>query len=206
MIYTADDYIEKYQSVLEHLFSKAIGLRYSYSFIERKIAYSDVFSEFERSNITLIAFNDNDKIYDAIFGNSENDLIRENDSIYAWLGFVYVHLFLKFKVTFEMLFMAIPIEKALNMYHLYHEMDISKVENAFIETITPTALTLIMKYKKITTKELSIRANIPLATIRSLKYGYRSIDKLEAYKLVKLAFGLNVKVETLISSLPLVIE
>lgn len=206
MIYTADDYIEKYQSVLGHLFSKAIGLRYSYSFIERKIAYSDVFSEFERSNITLIAFNDNEKIYDAIFGNSENDLIRVNDSIYEWLGFVYIHLFLKFKVTFEMLFIALPIEKALGMYRLYHEMDITQMEKVFCDAITPSSLAQIMKCKKITTKDLSGRTSIPLATIRSLKYGYRSIDKLESYKLAELAFSLNVKVETLLSSIPLSVE
>lgn len=206
MIYIADDYIEKYQSVLEHLLSKAIGLHFSYSFVERKIAYSDVFSEFERSNITLIAFNDNDRIYDAIFGNSENDLIRESDSIYSWLGFIYIHLFLKFKVTFEMLFMAIPIEKALSMYRIYHEMDITQVEKVFIEAIRPTSLARIMECKKIKTKDLSIRANIPLTTIRSLKYGYRSIDKLEANKLIELAFSLNVKVETLLSSIPLMAE
>ena len=206
MIYIADDYMEKYQSVLAHLFTKAIGLKFSYSFIERKIAYSDVFSEFEKSNITLIAFNDNERIYNSIFGNSDNDLLMEDDSIYSWLSFVYLHLFFKFKVTFEMLFIALPIEKTLKLYGLYHEMDITQVDSVFVEAIIPTNLSCIMDNKKITVKQLSEKANVPFTTVRSLKYGYRSIDKLEANKLVSLAFALNVKTETLLSSIPLVTD
>ena len=206
MIYTADDYIEKYQNVLMHLLSKAIGLNYSYSFIERKIAYSDVFSEFERSNVTLIAFNDNERIYNAIFGNSENDLLMGDDTIYLWLAFVYIHLFLKYKVTFEMLFIALPIEKALNLFRLYHEMDITQVDKVFVDAINPSNLSCVMNNKKVSIKHLSGMTGIPFATIRSLKYGYRSLDKLEANKLVSIAFALNVKVETLLSSIPLILD
>lgn len=206
MIYTADDYIEKYQSALERLLSKTIGLHFSFSFIERKIAYSDVFSEFEKSNVTLIAFNDNERIYDAIFGNSDNDLLMEDDAIYSWLSFVYIHLFLKFKVTFEMLFMALPLKKALNMFHLYHEMDITQVDKVFDDAIIPSSLSCVMDSKKITVRQLSEKTRIPFATIRSLKYGYRSIDKLEASKLISIAFALNVKTETLLTSIPLDIE
>ena len=206
MIYTADDYIEKYQNVLACLFSKTIGLNYSFSFIERKIAYSDVFSEFERSNVTLIAFNDCEKIYDAIFGNSENDLLMGDDTVYSWLAFVYIHLFLKYKVTFEMLFIALPIGTVLNMFHLYHEMDITQVEKVFINSINPSNLSCIMCNKKMSTKLLSEKAGIAFATIRSLKYGYRSLDKLEANKLISLAFALNVKVETILPSIPLSLD
>lgn len=203
MIYLADDYIEKYQNVLEHLFAKAIGLNFSFSFIERKIAYSDVFSELEKSNVTLIAFNDNERIYDSIFGNSDNDLLMEDDSIYSWLGFVYIHLFLKFKVTFEMLFIALPIEKALKLYKLYHEMDITQMYVLFENAATPTSLSCIMDNKKVSVRQLAEKANVPFTTVRSLKYGYRSIDKLEANKLVALAYALNVKTETLLTSIPL---
>ena len=206
MIFTADDYIEKYQNVLFHLLSKSIGLKHSFSYIEKKISNSVVFSEFERSNITLIAFNDSERIYDDVFGSSDEDLLMEDDTIFSWLSYVYIHLFLKYKTTFEMLFFALPIERAMQMFHLYHEMDISHVDDAFINSMKPTHLACIMKSKKISTKELSEKTNIPYATMRALKLGNRSIDKLEASKLVAIAYCLDVKIETLLSSIPLVTD
>ena len=85
-------------------------------------------------------------------------------------------------------------------------MDISQMDGVFAEAITPTSLSCIMDNKKISVKALSEKANIPFPTVRALKYGYRSIDKLEANKLVSLAFALNVKTETLLSSIPLVTD
>lgn len=206
MIYTADDYIEKYQNTLSRLLCRAIGLKRSFSYVENKIAYSNVFSEFEKSNITLIAFSDSEQIYNSIFSYDDEDLFMEDDTVFSWLGFIYIHLFLKFKTTFEMLFFALPIQKALQMFHLYHEMDLSQIEEYFINATKPTHLSCIMKAKKISTKQLSEKTGISFATIRSLKTGYRAIDKLEASKLISLAFALNVKSETLLSSIPLDIE
>ena len=203
MIYCADDYIEKYQASISYIIEKAITLNFSLSFIERTIAYSQPFSELERSNVTLIAFDDSERLFKNIFKDYDRRAILNNDTIYSWLAFVYIHLFLKFKVTFEMLFIALPIEKALSLFHLYHEIDITQVEKAFVNAINPSNLSCVMNNKKVSTKQLSNMTGIPFATIRSLKYGYRSLDKFEANKLVSIAFALNVKVETLLSSIPL---
>ena len=62
-----------------------------------------------------------------------------------------------------------------------------------------------MKRRNITMQELASKANIPFATIRSLKLGYRDIDKLEVFKTVLIASVLNVKVETLLKEIPLII-
>ena len=205
MIYLADDYIEKYQNVLTYILGRSIIHGFSFSFIERNIAYSITFSEFEKSNVTHIAFDPNENIYKELFDDENNGYEENPYDIYGWLGHVYIYLFLEFKITFEMLFIALPIETAIQMYPVYHEMDISQLKNYFLERLQPSSLSLIMKKRNFTMKQLSERTNIPFATIRSLKLGYRDIDKLEVFKTVLIASALNVKIESLLKEIPLIL-
>ena len=205
MIYKADDYVQKYENVLTYVLGRAITKGYSFSFIERSISYSITFSEFEKSNVTRIAFMPNDEIYEEIFNEVKNDYKENPYDIYGWLGYIYIHLFFRFKITFEMLFIALPIETAISMYPLYHEMDITQLFDYFAEVLRPSSLSLVMKRRGFTMKKLSEASNIPFSTIRSLKLGYRDIDKLEVFKTVLIASVLNVKVETLLKEIPLII-
>ena len=204
MIYLADDYVQKYQNVLTYILGRAITKGYSFSFIERTIAYSVTFSEFEKSNVTSIAFSSNEKIYSELFDDENNGYQESPYDIYGWLGYVYIHLFFRFKITFEMLFLALPIETAISMYPLYHEMDVSQMEDYFSAELFPSSLSCIMKKRDITMQQLAAKTNIPFATIRSLKLGYRDIDKLEVFKAVLIASALNIKIETLLKEIPLI--
>ena len=205
MIYLADDYMQKYENVLTYILGRSITKGYSFSFIERSIAYSITFSEFEKSNVTRIAFSSNEELYRELFSDDNNDYKESRYDIYGWLGYVYMHLFFRFKITFEMLFIALPIETAISMYPLYHEMDITHLCDYFAEVLRPSSLSLVMKKRGFTMKKLSEASNVPFATIRSLKLGYRDIDKLEVFKTVLIASVLNVKIETLLKEIPLII-
>ena len=205
MIYLADDYVQKYENVLTYILGRSITKGYSFSFVERCISYSATFSEFEKSNVTHIAFSSNERIYSEIFDDENNGYIENPYDIYGWLGYIYIHLFFKFKITFEMLFIALPIETAINMYPLYHEMDVSQMDDYLSIELFPSSLSCIMKKRNITMQELATKTNIPFSTIRSLKLGYRDIDKLEVFKTVLIASALNVKIETLLKEIPLII-
>lgn len=205
MIYLADDYVQKYENVLTYILGRSITRGYSFSYIERSVAYNAAFSEFEKSNITLIAFSSNEEIYRNIFGDTDDGYKENLYDVYGWLGFIYCYLFLEFKITFEMLFIALPIETAIEMYPVYHEMDITQLKDYLLEVLRPSSLSLIMKRRGFTMKKLSETTNIPLATIRSLKLGYRDIDKLEVFKATLVASALNVKVETLLKEIPLIL-
>ena len=205
MIYLADDYVQKYENVLTYIFGRSITKGYSFSFIERSIAYSATFSEFEKSNVTHIAFSSNEKIYSELFDDENNNYEESPYDIYGWLGYVYIHLFLKYRITFEMLFIALPIETAIRMYPLYHEMDISQMDDYLSIELFPSSLSCVMKKRDITMQELASKTSIPFSTIRSLKLGYRDIDKLEVFKTVLIANALNVKIESLLKEIPLII-
>lgn len=204
MIYLSDDYIEKYQDTLGYVLARSIKSKNSFSYIQKSISYSQAFSELEQSNVTLIAFSSFEKIYDSIFYDQEDNNFTYNPyDEFGWLGFIYFHLFLHFKLTFEGLFIVFPLETALNSYHLYHEMDVSQIDLFFKEQIRYSILDIIMKHENVSTKDLSDHTGISFATINALRYGKRDIRKLEAQKLIDIAFDLKVKPETLIGPLPL---
>jgi len=207
MIFLSDDYINKYQDTLSYIIGRAIHEQYSFQHIEKTIAYSKMIEELEKSNITSIAFSSMEHNYHEMFALKDNDgYVLDAYGVYGWIGFVYIHAFLTLNITFETLFYALPIQEAISIYPLYHEMDISQTIDYIKEKIKTSILDLIMKHKKISTRELSKSTNIPFSTISALRYGNRDINKLDAMKLFKIAKNLNVKMESLLPDIQLDLE
>ena len=204
MIYLSDDYIEKYSNTLSYLIGRSANEGYSFDYIQRKISYSEAISEFEKSNVTIIAFSSMEKIYSGIFTDYNNEYQYNPYDIFGWVGYAYIHLFLNLEITFEALFFLIPLQEMLNMYKLYHEMDITHLEEYAKEVMKYSLLDVIMKRKKTSNNDLSKKTNIPVSTINSLRYGNRDITKLEAKKILSIAYALNVKIETLLTNIDLV--
>ena len=73
MIYLSDDYIEKYSNTLSYLIGRSANEGYSFDYIQRKISYSEAISEFEKSNVTIIAFTSMEKIYSGVFTDYNNE-------------------------------------------------------------------------------------------------------------------------------------
>lgn len=201
MIYLADDYVEKYESVFAYLIGRSIFEGYTFDFIEKRIAYSNLINELERSNVTSIAFSSMEKSYSDIFPNEYNNYDYNPYDIYAWVGYAYIHLFLKLETTFEALFFLIPIKEMLLLYDLYHEMDINRLVEHTKEIKECSTLDVIMKRKKMSCTLLAYKTEIPLSTIKAIRYGIRDIEKLEAKKIFLISRALNIKIETLLPKL-----
>lgn len=206
MIFLADDYIDKYCNTISYLIGRSITENYSFDYIEKSIAYSAVISELEKSNITTIAYTSLERIYSDIFPFNENKYLLDIYGIYGWVGFAYIHLFLKLQITFEALFTLIPIKEMLKLYKLYHEMDINRLVDYIKEKMEYPILDILMKNKNISCNKLSKETSIPLSTIKALRYGIRDIGKMESSKLLVIARELNVKMETLLGNIYLKME
>ena len=207
MIYCSDDYFEKYTDTLSYLIARGVDDKYSFPFIEKSIAYSEMVNELERSNVTSIAFSSMEKIYQSIFPTSRNDGFQlDVYGLFGWIGTTYFHLFLDLQITFESLFIVLPIEKIIEMYPLYHEMNYSQALDYVKSLVEYTYLDLIMKDRQMSVKELSKQTSIPSSTISALRYGNRDINKLEAQSLLKLSHALDVKVESLLPNIQLVLD
>ena len=196
MIYLGYDYINKYQLVISYLIQNAIETGYAVPHIEKEIAYSQVITEFEKSDVTLIAFSSCEKTYSSIF---ENNAFKKVDEfgLFGWIGYAYIYLFLEKCVTFESLFMIFPIDEMIKKYPVYHEMDIRQLEDDFNYLTRYSLLDAIMKHKGISTTELSNMTGVPFATISSLRFGKRDIDKVEYKTVNKIAKALNIKPDSL---------
>ena len=203
MIYLADDYKTKYGDTLTYLLGRAYSENYSFDYIQKTISYSQMISEFEKSNVTIIAFSSMERIYNDIFPKHENNYVFNPYDVFGWCGYVYVHLFLKMGITFEALFYLIPLEEMLNLYHLYHEMSVTQIEDYAFEMLKYSMLDIVMKARKISNGDLSRMTGISVSTINALRYGKRNIAKLEGDKLLLIANCLDVKMESLLPSIHL---
>ena len=203
MIYLSDDYVDKYANTLSYLIGRSYHEGYSFDYIEKSIAYSLPISELEKSNVTIFAFSSFEKIYHNIFPDKDNDYVFSIYDIFGWVGYTYMHLFLNLEITFEALFYIIPIQEMLNLYNLYHEMSFSQIVDYAKEKIKHSILDVVMKRKEISNKVLLNKTNISISTINALRYGKRSIAKLEADKLLLLSHALKVKMETLLPNIHL---
>ena len=203
MIYLSDDYLTKYSDALSYLLARSYSEGYSFDYIQKTISYSQPINELERSDITSIAFSSLEKIYSGVFPIHNNEFVFNPYDAFGWSGYAYLHLFLKKKITFEALFYLIPLSEMLNLYHLYHEMSLSQLEEYASNVLKYSMLDIVMKTKKVSNSELSEKTGLSVSTINALRYRKRDINKLEAYKLMLIANALDVKIETLLRSIHL---
>lgn len=204
MIYLSDDYVIKYIDTFGYIFSRSIKEGYTFPYIEKKISQSLIADELEKSNVTTIAFTSFEKIYQDIFPQFDNqDFVYNPYDQYGWIGYIYIHLFLHYQITFELLFIVLPLEEALSLYSLYHEMDYTKVISLFKERVEHSYLDNIMKRKEISTQKLSDSTGIPFSTLNAIRYGVRDISKLESKAFYKISKSLNIKMTSLITNLEL---
>ncbi len=206
MIYLSDDYLTKYQDAISYLLGRSYSEGYSFDYIEKTISYSHLICELEKSNITTIAFSSFEKMYSEIFPFNENNYIFDEYNIFGWCGYAYMHLFLYKQITFEALFYVIPFSKMMELYKLYHEMNITRLDDYVNEVLKYSILDIAMKKNDMSSNKLSNLTGLSISTINALRYNKRDISKLEAGKLLKIANVLRVKMETLLPSIDLVIK
>lgn len=207
MIYLTDDYVTTFQDTLGYIIGRTISNGYSPRFVERTIAYSSAFSLLEKSDITELAFSPKEYIFERMFDiNISNEFEYSPYDVYGWLGYVYIRLFFDLKITFESLFFVLPIDEAINMYPLYHEMDYLQTLEYVKGKVKYSLLDVIMACRKISSQKLSRLSGVSYSTISALRYGKRDINKLEGFSLLRLSNALRVKMESLLADINFIFD
>ena len=204
MIFLSPDYTSKYSDVLGELLALARLDNFSFDYIEDTISHSRVFKDFENSDVTELAFKSTMNIYRSLFPNGkavDKDIVLF--SPYYWIGEAYIHLFLKYKLTFETLFAYFPLKEMEELFIPYHEMGMNQIDEYAEEVLKETPLKVWMRKKKVFCTDLANKTKISLSTIRSLKNGTRSIEKLQFNYLEKIASYLRVDSRSLKQSITL---
>lgn len=131
--------------------------------------------EIEKGNLFEISDISVEEGYHSIVGNN----IAKDDSfgIYNdayWCGHCYFELFLTLHKPFSYLFLKLPLEKMLDLYNVYHEMDISQLIDYFHDKEKEeTILRLLCKRYRCSINKLSKATGISVNTLNK----YRSSDK-----------------------------
>lgn len=131
--------------------------------------------EIENGNLIEISDISVEEGYHSIVGNN----IARDDSfgIYNdayWCGHRYFELFLTLHKPFSYLFLKLPLAEMLDLYKVYHEMDISQLEEYFHDREKEeTILRLLCKRHRCSINKLSKATGISVNTLNK----YRSSDK-----------------------------
>ena len=207
MIYLSPDYLLKYSDTLAEIISLAKLDNYADDFIMHQISHSQMIQSLEQSDITEIAFSSSMKLYRTIFQDSkayEDEIALF--SPYYWIGEMYLHIFLKYHLTFETIFTYFPIQLMEKQYYLYHEMSRDQFDQYVQEVLEESPLSIYLKKRKMSCTELSERSGVNLVTIRSLKNKTRDIKKVQFEIIDKLAVVLRVNPRSLLDHIILVTD
>ena len=180
----------------------SVGHRYKYKeeVIEKRIAYSSFFIAYENQKEESILYIDDDSLIDSIFYDLKRKPI--NKEIYSqslWLAELYLRIFQMTSMTFEGIFIYLPLIKGYNMYPLYHENDFSLAVNYFLQLLTSKSiLFLVMKNKGISVEELAEASSLSYNMISLLRRRKKEISKVAASNFFLMASYLRIRPETLL--------
>ncbi len=165
--------------------------------IQNKINLYSFSSALERSEFVNCIEKDtyselfNQPLEDIFYSITENKVEKdESYGIYNdayWAGKCYFDLHTTLNKTFAYLFLKLPIDKMLDLYPVYHEMDFSSLVEYFkqIEEET-TILKTLCEEKKVTLTEVSKKTGININTLRKYYRSDVSLYKAEFQNIAKI--------------------
>lgn len=192
-------YLYEYTSLLERVLSTGHYLKYSSTALETLISYSPYFQKIENDKGSFPPIITDGVLTKSLF--PEQDINIAKIPIFnqcLWAAEVYLRIQGATGLTFEAIFLYIPISKIYNMFPLYHEMDFSHLLNEFITLYKKeSVLSILLRKYKYSLKDISIKYRIPYSTLASLKQRKRDMNKTSAKVVINLAKVFRVRVETI---------
>ena len=107
-----------------------------------------------------------------------------------WAGQSYFDLQKELKIPFSLLFLKLPLSKMLDIYPIYHEMDISSLVSYFINlSKEKTILRILCENKKCSLNDICKNTNINISTLKKYNESdshlysasFQNINKLVNY-------------------------
>lgn len=192
-----DNYIYDYISSLETIFSYGYIKQYSTSYIERALSYSSYIQRIENDFFGFAPIIFEGDFLKEIYKDVDNTEIIIYKQC-AWASEAYIRIQKETGLTFEAIFLYIPLKKMYDYYLIYHEMDFSQIVDHF-KTLyqKKSILDILTKERHIKLKEVSLRTKIPYDSLRAFKQRKRNIKNMNIEHLAILSRLFRVRMETL---------
>ena len=155
---------------LGRLLDLAVSNKVHFQVITDVLAKSSLLKNIENNNFYELENNDVTSLYNHYFGYTyfEDKINNFNDAY--WCGQIYVNLFYKYNKSFSYIFLKLPLAQLLDMYSVYHEMDISSIYEVFEKQEKEnTILDLLLKKHSMKSTELAKMTKIKINTLKAYK-------------------------------------
>ena len=195
-----NNYLYDYVQPFERILSFAYKNKYSYEMVEHVISHSSFFQRIESDKNNYPPIVDELSLIKDLFNTSTIDLTElPSYNQCSWAAESYLRIQDKTKLTFEAIFLFIPIKKMFEYFSLFHEMDFTQIVDEFNRLYAQNSVLelLLVKYNY-SLKYISQKIGLPYDTLFSYKQRRRDIKKMSAESAVMLANIFRVRVETLL--------
>ena len=193
------NYLYDYVTLLERALSFAYKNNYSLDALQRNISYSDTFLSIENNKNDLGPVINDKSLIKSLFpdvDSSLEDVPEYNQCL--WAAESYLRIQNASSLTFEAIFLYIPIKAMYDYFPVYHEMDFSQIINRFFELYnSQSVLSLLLRKYGYSVKKVSEMVSIPYDTLQSLKSRRRNITKISVDAALSLSRLFNVRIETI---------
>ena len=189
------NYIDIVERVLAYIYVRKIFLRYA----EHQISYSPFFQGLEKDDGVNNIYQIGEEIVIDMFPKMSHDFSDIGTYVQSlWAAEVLLRLQIYSHLTFEAIFIYMPLDLIYQCFFVYHEMDFTHMEKRFDEERAKTSvLGFLLKRRKIKMSELSKKLSISYQTLVSLKNRRLDIKKTSFDTIYKLATYFNVRPETI---------
>lgn len=193
-------YLVEYTNVFERLLSYAHENGYSFKGLERDISRSSFFQHIEKYDIPFPLVVDDNTLARSIFSDPSIDLMEVRSyNQCMWAAEAYLRIQNDTRLSFEAIFLYIPIVKMFDYFQLYHEMDFSHVVNEFRRLFRKQSiLSILINNFHYQIKYVSDSVGLSYDTLYSYKQRRRNIKKMSAETAYALASLFKVRMETLL--------
>ena len=204
-----EEYFESARRIMGDLFDFAmVTAGVSPETLQKMMITSNCIRQFEKGNPSYVAGMTGCELFIKMVEESGLSIKIPAEEMYLdkspeyWSGWAIAFYQWYSGKSFERIFEYISIEELLNMYPVFHEMDImqfvDEVDKKIASGSTGTRLSIIRKYAGLTQKELSEISDVPLRQIQLFEQRQRDINKCQVETLLRLSKALKCNIEDIL--------
>ena len=177
------------KEIFARLFVTAIQNRINFAAFTTMLAKSDFVKKIEEDK-----YDDyfNKSLEDILYHVTNHEMIAEDSyGVYNeayWCGVSYFNLYQKFNKPFAYLFLKLPLSKMMELYVIFHEMDVSSLYDYFQKIDQQkTILRALCENKKCSLTKLSDATGISATTLSKYNASDEALYKGSFQNIIKIA-------------------
>ena len=202
-------YLSSAQNILGHAVDFAVmTLDMAPDYFGTAFAVSDASKQFAAGNPSYVAGMSGCELVRTVLAETRIPCPEAEDAMYIdrspeyWAGWALAFYQWKSLRSFIEILSTVPLHQIIEMYSIYHEMDIlhfaEEMEIQMRDTYPQMKLRVLRYASGLSQTELSAIADVPLRQIQLFEQGQRDINKTSAFTIFKLSKALHCRMEDLI--------